>query len=204
MSAILSGKHRLKRLRGSHVFGSVYVALVHYPVYNKAGDVITAAVSNLDLHDISRAAKTYGVRAFYVVTPLTDQQELVRRIVAHWITGLGATYNPDRREALELVTLVSSYKEAVADITEKENMGPLKMVTDARPQAGNIAFDSVPDILDSQQPLLLTFGTAWGLTKEFIQRADCTLAPIMGPTHYNHLSVRSAAAVVLDRLLGVD
>jgi hypothetical protein len=57
-------------------------------------------------------------------------------------------------------------------------------------------------MLNSDRPFLLVFGTAWGLTREFIEAADYVLAPIMGATGYNHLSVRSAAAIVLDRLLG--
>lgn len=185
-------------------FDNVYLALVHCPVYNKAGQVITSAVSNLDLHDISRAAKTYGVQAFYVVTPLTDQQELVRRIVWHWTQGVGATYNPDRRAALELVSLVSSFQEAVKEIASRGAGEPVIVVTDARPHRGHIGFDRLSKILDSQSPVLLTFGTAWGLSREFIDGADYVLAPIMGPTDYNHLSVRSAAAIVLDRLLRWD
>jgi len=185
------------------VLDKVYLALVHYPVYNKAGQVITSAVSNLDLHDISRAAKTYGVQAFYVVTPLTDQQELVRRIVSHWIRGVGATYNPDRRAALELVTLVSSFEEAVEEIANKGGGKPVTVVTDARPFGCNIGLDRLSEMVGSQRPLLLTFGTAWGLSREFIEGADHVLAPIVGPTDYNHLSVRSAAAIILDRLFGL-
>ena len=35
-----------------------------------------------------------------------------------------------------------------------------------------------------------------------MQNADGTLPPIAGRTTYNHLSVRSAASVIVDRLLG--
>ena len=45
-------------------------------------------------------------------------------------------------------------------------------------------------------------GTGWGLTDEIMSMADVTLEPILGPTDYNHLSVRSAAAIILDRLRG--
>jgi hypothetical protein len=185
-------------------YHNVHLALVHWPVYNRAGRLITSAVSNLDLHDISRAAKTYGVQTFYVVTPLPDQQELVRRIVSHWTQGIGATYNPDRRAALELVNLTSSFEEAVEHIASKAAARPVTVVTDARPHGGHIGFDKLSKMLGSQHPLLLTFGTAWGLSREFIENADYVLAPIMGPTDYNHLSVRSAASIVLDRLLGLD
>ena len=39
----------------------LYLALVHYPVVNRRGEVIVSALINLDLHDIARAAKTFGV-----------------------------------------------------------------------------------------------------------------------------------------------
>jgi hypothetical protein len=83
----------------------LYVALIHYPVVDKNGDIIASAVTNLDLHDISRAAKTYGLKSFYVVTPLEDQRELVERIISHWTNGIGAAYNP-KRPALATINFV--------------------------------------------------------------------------------------------------
>jgi hypothetical protein len=56
--------------------------------------------------------------------------------------------------------------------------------------------------MDGGEPCLLIFGTAWGLSPALLETADFVLAPIEGPTDYNHLSVRSAAAIILDRLLG--
>jgi hypothetical protein len=52
-------------------------------------------------------------------------------------------------------------------------------------------------------PHLLVFGTAWGLAEAFISEADYILEPITGSPDYNHLSVRTAAGIILDRLLGV-
>jgi hypothetical protein len=49
---------------------------------------------------------------------------------------------------------------------------------------------------------LLIFGTAWGLPENFIAEADYILNPVIGNTDYNHLSVRSAVAIILDRLFG--
>ena len=54
----------------------------------------------------------------------------------------------------------------------------------------------------NEKPLLMLFGTGWGLSKEVLDIADHRLAPIQGASAYNHLSVRSAAAIILDRLLG--
>lgn len=45
----------------------LYIALAHHPVLNKAGETVTTSISNLDIHDIARAAETYGVKAYYIV-----------------------------------------------------------------------------------------------------------------------------------------
>ncbi|MDP2644636.1 MAG: RNA methyltransferase [Desulfobacterales bacterium] len=181
---------------------NLYIALVHHPVVNKCGERITAAVTNLDLHDISRAAKTYGVRAFYVVTPLSDQKALVQKIVDHWIKGKGAVYNPKRRDALELITIMDSIDEAVDHVCKIERYRPLTVATCARPGIKNIGFDQLREMLQSGRPYLLLFGTAWGFTEELMTGTDYLLAPIQANTGYNHLSVRSAVSIILDRLLG--
>ena len=50
--------------------------------------------------------------------------------------------------------------------------------------------------------VLLLFGTAWGLHDELLETVDYVLAPIAGRNGYNHLSVRTAAAIIMDRLVG--
>ncbi len=178
------------------------MALVHYPVVNKNGQIIASAVTNLDLHDISRAAKTYGVRAFYVVTPLTDQKELVEKIVAHWLKGAGGTYNPKRKEALKLIVIKNTLAEVIDDIREKTGEAPKTIVTSANQNPRNISFRRFREMLHDGDAYLLILGTAWGLSESFIAEADYVLNPVSGSSGYNHLSVRSAAAVMLDRLLG--
>jgi hypothetical protein len=178
------------------------MALVHYPVVNKNGKIIASAVTNLDLHDISRAAKTYGVRAFYVVTPLADQKELVEKIVAHWLKGTGGTYNPKRKEALKLIVLKNTLAEVIDDIRENTGDVPKTIVTSANQNPRTISFKRFREMLQDGDSYLLILGTGWGLSESFIAEADYVLNPVSGNTEYNHLSVRSAAAVMLDRLLG--
>ena len=50
--------------------------------------------------------------------------------------------------------------------------------------------------------MLLVFGTAWGLEKNLTRNADHALEPIEGNSGFNHLPVRGAVAIILDRLLG--
>jgi len=183
---------------------NLYVVLTHYPVVDKRGKIITSAVTNLDLHDISRAVKTYGVKGFYVVTPLVDQQRLVQKIISHWTDGAGAVYNPARCSALELIKLKDTIAAVAEDIKDIENVYPKTVVTCARSNTGSTGYKEIREILKSGKPHLLVFGTAWGLADTFIAEADFILEPILGPTEYNHLSVRSAASIILDRLLGMN
>ena len=181
---------------------NLYVALTHYPVINKNGDIITSAVTNLDLHDISRAAKTYGVRSFYVATPLEDQKALVKKIVCHWVEGPGSKYNPKRREALELIIIKNSIDDVKYHIRKTHGDFPKTVVTSARYNPGNLSFGKFRKMLEDGNLYLLIFGTAWGFPEHFIAEADYTLNPVIGNTDYNHLSVRSAVAIILDRLFG--
>jgi len=185
----------------------LFMALVHYPVYNRRGEVICAALTNLDLHDLARVAATYGVERVFIVTPLSDQRELARRLTAHWVTGFGAGYNPDRSRAMRLLGIVAGLEEATEAVTECCGSRPRLIATAARESAapvvgyGELARalqDGAPD----GPPCLLLFGTAGGLAEEQLAQADAVLPPIAGAGDYNHLSVRSAAAVVLDRLVG--
>ena len=181
---------------------NLYVALTHYPVVNKNGSTIVSAVTNLDLHDMSRAAKTYGVQSLYVITPLADQKALIEKIVSHWLSGYGSIYNPKRGKALELICIKDSLDDVI-DHIRSNGEGPPKIVaTCARDSHRSINFGKFREMLKSGRPYLLVFGTAWGLSEDFIVGADYILEPIKGNTGYNHLSVRSAAAIILDRLMG--
>lgn len=180
-----------------------YIGLIHYPVYNKNNEIIASAVTTFDLHDLSRLGKTYGAKGFYIVTPLRDQQDLAHRVMRHWQKGYGAAYNPDRKKALEIAMVSSSIEDSVRDIAQREGERPLLISTDAGRQEGKtISYGEVSKVLRSDRAVFLLFGTAWGLAKEFIEQSDYVLAPIEGVAGYNHLSVRTAAAVILDRLAG--
>jgi hypothetical protein len=179
----------------------LHLALVHYPVLDKNGATIAAAVTNLDLHDIARAARTYGARGYHIVTPVADQHELVNELRAHWVSGHGARYNPKRRQAMELVQLHADLADAIASIADSEGTRPRVVVTSARFGRGGLRFDQLRQQLVQGQVILLVLGTGWGLAPACVAAADDRLEPIDGPTDYNHLSVRSAAAIMLDRLL---
>lgn len=179
------------------------VALLHHPVYDKNRRVVATAVTNLDLHDIARSARTYGLARYYVVTPLAEQRELAGRITGHWSTGWGAGYNPKRKAALELVSIVATLEEARAQMA-RDFGGPVRTVaTGAKGAANEVSYREMTRMLrEGDDSYLLLLGTGWGLTEEALAAADYLLAPIVGPGDYNHLAVRSAAAIIFDRLLG--
>ena len=168
---------------------------------NKTGETIASAVTNLDLHDLARSACTYGIGSFQVVTPLDDQQTLVRRIIRHWISGPGGTYNADRKQALSLIRLSGSWEESLAYIERREGLRPQTVATCARPQGKTISCRELRRAIHGGSPWLIAFGTAWGLAPALIEAMDHVLEPIGDPCGYNHLSVRCAAAIILDRLL---
>ena len=181
---------------------NIYIGLVHHPVYDKKREVVATAITNLDIHDIARCAKTFGLGGFYVITPLESQVHLVERMMDHWIEGGGSVYNPTRKESLSLVRVSRSIDEADREISDLWQKKVKRVATGASPHSKNIGFWMLRKHLeDGTTPFFILFGTGWGLTQEVKDGSDYVLAPIKGKG-YNHLSVRSAVAIILDRLLG--
>jgi hypothetical protein len=181
----------------------LYLALLHHPVLDKNGVVVTTAVTNMDIHDISRSACTYGVRRFFVVTPVRALRKLAAKIIEHWQTGFGSTYNVTRKQALGLVALETDLDATLIAVERECGRRPTVVVTSAHPGPVCIGYDVLRQRLElDDEPYLILLGTGWGLTPAVMAMADLRLGPILGPGTYNHLSVRAAAAVILDRLCG--
>ena len=188
----------------------VYVALLHHSMRDKNGLIVTTAVTNLDIHDIARSSRTYGVDGYFLVNPVLEQQDIVKRIIQHWNGSGGKDYNPDRSEAFSRVRIVSWLHETVKEIENLEGgRKPELYMTSARKVEGmrSIGWGALRELLQvtgSAPPKLLVFGTGWGMTDEILREADGVVDPILPQLEsgYNHLSVRSAVAIALDRLLG--
>lgn len=176
------------------------LALVHSPVLNRYGQSGTVFLTNLDIHDIIRVSRTYGLGGYYVCTPLADQRRMAERLLAHWITGPGAAFNPDRASALGLVRVMDGLDSAVRDVCEQTGREPLLVGTSAK-AAGSMTFAQVRTALEDR-PVLLVLGTGHGLAPEILESCAGVLRPVRCFSGYNHLSVRAAAAVMVDRLLG--
>ncbi len=181
----------------------VYIGLIHYPIYNKHMDVITTALTNYDLHDIARSARTYDVRTYFIIHPVEAQRHMASLIMDHWKTGTGSRYNPNRREAFEETALVPDLEAALAQIEKDCGKKPLIVTTDARVYPNTVSYNFMRSTIeDGDTPVFLLFGTGYGMTKEMMKQFDYILEPIYGRGSYNHLCVRSAVAIILDRLLG--
>lgn len=181
----------------------LFVGLVHYPIYNKRMQVIATAVTNFDIHDIARTARTYDVKKYFLIHPHNAQKEIIQKIIGYWQHGFGRVYNPDRSEALDRVAYVADIAAAIDEVRKMTGKEPVTVTTDARVYPNTISYRKARDMLQNgNRPLLVLFGTGFGMEKETMAAFDYILEPVYGPSNYNHLCVRSAVAIILDRLAG--
>ena len=180
------------------------LALVHHPVLDRGGGVVTTAITNLDLHDMSRSARTYGASDLFVVHPIEAQRLLAERIQQHWVEGSGRRRIPDRAAAMDLLRVVPSLDDAYAALGGRAAIDVWTTAASARGGDAVSYAAARPRLEAAERPTLILFGTGWGLTGALVASADLRLAPIRAraDTGYNHLSVRAACAITLDRLLG--
>lgn len=182
----------------------VSVVLIHWPVLDRAGNIVCTNVTNFDIHDIARASRTYGVSQYFIVNRLQEQLMFVSRVLDHWRVGTGAKYNPKRKTALGMIEL----KETLEDVIASFKVKPIVVATSARErEIPRVTFKELRQEIwegDSQVPILLIFGTGFGLAESVFELCDQLLEPLKGASadDYRHLSVRSAVSICLDRLLG--
>lgn len=191
---------------------SLFLCLLHHPVLDKAGKTSTVSLTNLDIHDMCRVSRTYELGGVLLATPLSDQRELGQRLLTHWTEGAGGRANPDRAQALRLGRMVESLDEALAWVTDQAGQAPRLVATCARagyrPARGRkerlLAFTPAATVRSwlKETPVVLVLGTGHGLAPEVLTRADAIVSPVRGFSAYNHLPVRAAAAILVDRLLG--
>ncbi len=178
------------------------VALVHYPVLDRAKKTVATNITNFDIHDIARAARTYGVDTYYIVHPTDEQLMFVSRMLDHWRVGPGKKFNPMRRTALTMVEPIKSIEAAIRHMDSSDLQ---ILATSAKETQDPPQWDWHQARQKCQEKdTLLVFGTGFGLSQEALGLCDACIAPIRGygEEDYRHLSVRSAVSIVLDRLRG--
>ncbi len=197
MSFLHTNIHELKQQK---LGKNLHCALIHYPVLLKDKTIGATSLTNLDVHDIARIAKTYSLGSFTLVTPIQDQQRIINTIVHHWTDGSGGQSNPDRAEAFKLVYTVSTLQELVETIKTDTGKIP-KLIGTTACKYGVYTPNEVKMLL-FKEPTILLFGTGHGLAPEILKKCDNVLRPLRWLENYNHLSVRSAVAITIDRILG--
>lgn len=187
-------------MSGEHT--SLNIALIHWPVYDSNKNIVCTNVTNFDIHDIARAGRTYGVDKYFIVNRMKEQLSFVARVLEHWRTGWGSQYNPTRKAALQNVELAETLEDVLKTFPQK----PLIVCTSARDLG--IPRVSFPELRKkiwdpATPPILLVFGTGFGLDPSILQQADMLLEPLKGASkdNWRHLSVRSAVSIILDRLM---
>ncbi|MEO8844268.1 MAG: tRNA (guanosine(37)-N1)-methyltransferase TrmD [Kofleriaceae bacterium] len=181
-----------------------HLALVHHPVVDRAGTVITTALTNFDIHDLARSSMTYGLAALHLITPVTSQRDKAEHIARLW---MGDDQGEHRARALELVRTADSIETVIAALTAESGRAPVVVATSAKASsfpdlARRHPADLVAEASQDPSPLLVLLGSGWGLADHLIPSVSRVLTPIEGASDWNHLSVRSAGAVLLDRLFG--
>jgi hypothetical protein len=180
------------------------LALVHHPVLDRQGAVITTAITNLDLHDMARSARTYGLSDMFVVHPVEAQRQLAERVRDHWLHGSGQRRIPDRAPPMRLLRVVSGLRAAYDELGGRDAIEV--WTTSARRGPGmSCTYEQARErIWGEGPPVMLLFGTGWGLAAGLVDESDVRIEPIRSATEtgFNHLSVRAACAITLDRLVG--
>ncbi|MFM1847080.1 MAG: hypothetical protein RL417_554 [Pseudomonadota bacterium] len=189
--------------RTAPAHGDLSVILLHDKMVDKQGKLITSSLTMIDVHDIARSSRTFGVTNVFIAHPAPTLRKLALTLKNHWEEGFGATYNPNRKDAIELVQVVYDLDEAIQHIDLRTGKLPKLVATSAKPGGNRTRFEEFKtELAGSNDPYLLMLGTGWGMSEELLDRADIFLDPVNGPKDYNHLSVRSACAIMLDRLFG--
>lgn len=179
----------------------ISLAVIHYPVYDKNREIVATSVTNVAIHDIARTCMTFGIEICYIVTPLPKQRDIVGRLIDHWTSGYGARYNPDRGRALNKVQVVDTVERILEEHGDEE---PLLIGTSSRERKEKtVGYRELQAMIRSgTRPIILVFGTGWGLTDDVVEKCHRMLAPIKGDAEYNHLSLRVALGITLDRIFG--
>ena len=181
--------------------GAVYLAIIHYPVLDKRGDTVATSLTNLELHDVARSCMTFGVELCYIVSPLRRQTLIAERLIEHWESGYGARYNPDRAQALTKIRVVGDIEEMMSGIRAAGS--PVVIGTSSKQGSRVVSYEELRAwIQKDDRPFLLLFGTGWGLPPVVTEQCESMLMPIRGRGDYNHLSLRVAIGIILDRILG--
>ncbi len=180
---------------------NVFIALLHYPALDKHGRIIITSFATMDLHDIARPARAYEINTYYIVQPVDGQRSVIKKQLDYWLSEEGLRTNPTRNEVVKLVKLLYTFDEVIEDIINTRGRRPIIIGTDARDYPNKVSYDFLrSEIKKRDRDFLIVFGTGYGIPPDLMKTFDYILEPVYGAGNWNHLSVRNAVAIILDRL----
>ncbi len=190
----------------SDLAARTYVVLAHHPVLDRNAKIVTTSITNFDIHDIARACTTFGIAGYFPATPIALQREKMNRIVDIWRKEISQAGASDRGRALGRVTIADSIESAITAIESRHKHKAWVVATSAQPTdlAPSTSYKKLlaDRCADRKTPMILVLGTGWGLHSSVYSLSNQVLMPVEGIGDYNHLSVRSALAAILDRIFG--
>ena len=191
----------LARVSRERIGRNLSFCLCHYPVWTDGEKSGCSSLTNLDIHDIGRISRCYGLGPFFVLHPLDDQRKILNEILSHWLTRSGGY--EDRKKALNLVHAVQNFEEISKFFMQYHGQEPYWFVSSASWPEKNGECVSISEArkICGQGPAVICLGTARGLDVNKLPFKFMRLAPIRFLDE-NHLPVRAAAAIMADRILG--
>src|SRR5690606_25652085 len=98
------------------------------------------------------------------------QRAITEKLIHHWTDGYGSRYNPLRAEALRKVVIAAGVDDMVAHCQGD----PIIVGTSSKERPGKtISYHELRAIIDTEtRPLLLLFGTGWGLASEMVEQCE--------------------------------
>jgi tRNA (guanine37-N1)-methyltransferase len=206
-NAFIDKKERelLREIKRDEISSNCYLALVHYPIQNIKGEIVKTSLTNLDIQDIARSCKSYGIKKYFITHPVKEQRDLAKNVLDYWEKGINIKNSSTKHSALENIEIKNSISHAIRSIKKIHGKRPKIVATDGRIMHNMVNYSQIKRIINTNdRPYLFLFGTGWGLTKEVLDNADYILKPVGSYYEYNHLSVRSAVAIILDRIFGCN
>ncbi len=176
--------------------------LCHFPVHLEQGRIGSSSLTNLDVHDIGRISHSYGMCPFFILLSLKEQREILDNILRHWNNLDNPQTNQDRKKALSQVFPVQSFAELEEKATAYYGLRPIFIVSSASwPDRKQILTPEDVRRICQNYPAIILLGTARGLDLKSLAFNFDILRPLRFLDE-NHLSVRAAAAIIADRILG--
>lgn len=181
----------------------LHIGLIHHPVYNRNKHIVSTTITHFDVHDIARICRSYGVKKYHLIHPSEEQLMFVERLKNHWSVGSGKEFNPLRAEAMKIISTAESLEKLKAQEGIDQTFATSAKNHETYPQLSFMDFRTKFHGDEwAEKKILIVFGTGSGLVNTVYEQCDGLIEPIEGfpGSDFRHLSVRSAVAIVLDRI----